>query len=91
MGKYHFLQIISKQQIIKKPNKITNLNPGQNQARITLVSGPYTQQTSIDWLGLHLVRNIVEQNNSNIMIIMGPFIDYSHPKVKENKFSKSYE
>lgn len=42
MGKYHFLEIVSKQEVVQKPNKITNLNPGQNQARITLVSGPYT-------------------------------------------------
>lgn len=41
MGKYHFKETISKHNNTSRKSKNISVNPGQNQTRISVASGPY--------------------------------------------------
>lgn len=47
MGKYHYKETLSRYQSSPRPPKNITIHPGQNQTRISLVSGPFTEPTEI--------------------------------------------
>ena len=89
-GKYHYRETVSRHQPSPKTTKVTAIPTGTEQTKITLVSGPYFSPTELDFLGIHMVRAMVAENRSNILVMMGPFVDYNHPDVREGRCVKSY-
>ena len=91
MGKYHVKEIVSIHPTTYKPTpNFRGIDAGNKQTKITVASGPYMDPEEIEWIGLHMVKKIAQENFSNTIILMGPFIDYAHPKVASLSVRKSF-
>lgn len=91
MGKYHFKEIVPIQNPTYLPTPGNHKEVGSNQTKITIASGPFMDPTETEWLGLHLVRKVAQENNSNTIILMGPFVESSHPIIANNKCGDTFD
>ncbi|VVT58268.1 uncharacterized protein SAPINGB_P006121 [Magnusiomyces paraingens] len=64
------------------------LNTASNGLKIMTVAGPYTYQTDLDFAPLeYLISLINDHIKPSAVILLGPFVDVSHPMVVEGNFT----
>lgn len=63
----------------------------KEQLQIIVASGPFTYPDVFDIEPLLKLMEYVVENEPNVLILCGPFVDDKHPVVKASAFDMSYE
>lgn len=61
-----------------------------NELKMVVAAGPFTQSNDLDFIPLWELMAQVAEDEPHILILIGPFLDYNHPKVQSNTLNISY-
>lgn len=56
---------------------------------VIVAAGPYTPQTDLSFDALKALRDVVNDTNPDSVILIGPFIDLTHPMIKSGNIGPS--
>ena len=61
----------------------SELFQGGQPARIIVASGPFTTMQNLDYEPFEQLLNLVFDQRPDVLILLGPFVDSSHPQMKD--------
>lgn len=59
--------------------------------RVTVAAGPFCTHANLDYRPLEELLRTVSRNGTDVLVLLGPFVDASHPVVSEGTLNVTYE
>lgn len=61
-----------------------------NELKMVVAAGPFTQSNDLDFKPLWELMTKVAEEEPHILVLIGPFLDYNHPKVQSDALNISF-
>lgn len=62
-----------------------------DELKIVVAAGPFTYSNDLDYRPLWELMNKVVEDEPHLLILIGPFLDYTHPHFQDDELVVSYQ
>jgi hypothetical protein len=63
----------------------------QGTVKVTIAVGPFCSSENLDYRPLSDLMDVVLSNSTDVLVLMGPFVDAKHPDIERGDIGRTYD
>nr|CAD7401440.1 unnamed protein product [Timema poppensis] len=76
---------------LPSPERLPNISSQDGPLHMMVAAGPYTQTDTLTYEPLEDLLQHVKTNKPHVLILIGPFVDSTHPHIVDGSFAETFE